>query len=123
MKKILLVEDQKFLIEPLTKYLSDAGFEVLQAFDGAEGLKSATDNHPDLILLDIIMPVMDGITMLKKLREDEWGKTAKVIVLTNLTNSESLESAKGANVADFLVKSNWRMEDLVTMAKQLLEVN
>lgn len=112
----------KFLIEPLTKHLSDAGFKVLQAFDGAQGLESATANHPDLILLDIVMPVMDGITMLKKLREDDWGKTAQVIILTNLTNSEVLESAKGANVADFLVKSNWKMEDLVTLAKQLLEV-
>lgn len=123
MKKILLVEDQKFLIEPLTQELQAANFEVIQAFDGKQGLDLAISTHPDLILLDIIMPVMDGITMLKNLRLDDWGKTAQVIILTNLTNPEMLESARTENVADYLIKSNWEMKDVVNMAKQLLNVS
>ena len=122
MKKILLVEDQEFLMKALSDTLVREGFEVLKAYDGAEGLEMAKKNQPDLILLDIIMPVMDGITMLKKLREDAWGKTAKVIILTNLSSSQAMEASKGANVEEYLIKSNWKLEDVVRISKETLEI-
>lgn len=120
MKKILVVEDQKLLMQALVNSLNKADFEVIEAEDGQEGLEMAIQHHPDLILLDIIMPVMDGLTMLKKLRQDKWGETAKVVILSNLTNTESLETAKQENVADYLIKSNWKLDDVVIKSKETL---
>ena len=78
-------------------------FSVLQATNGEEGLTVALRDHPNLILLDIIIPVMDGMTMLRKLREDAWGKDVPVILLTNLNDAEKAADALEHGVYDFLV--------------------
>ncbi len=72
-KKILVVEDDVPELNALRDKFTREGFSILTAKNGEEGLAIALREHPDLILLDIIMPVMDGITMLVKLREDSWG--------------------------------------------------
>ncbi len=120
MKRILIVEDQEFLIKILSDFLIKNNFEVLEARNGQEGLEIAKQQHPDLILLDIIMPIMDGITMLKKLREDEWGKIAKVIMLTNLSSSEALESSNKEHVLEYLIKAEWKLEDVVAVVNNEL---
>ncbi len=86
--KILIVEDDLDLLEVLRKKFTLEKFQVSQAPDGKIGLEEALRNHPDLILLDILMPVMDGMTMLGKLREDSWGKEVPVILLTNLSDEK-----------------------------------
>ena len=78
------------------------------------------DAHPDMILLDIIMPKMDGMSMLRKLREDNWGKTAKVILLTNLSSPEAVTEAIQHNVYDYLVKTNWKLESIVIKVRTML---
>src|SRR6185295_10847997 len=83
-KKILIVEDELPMLNALSDTFKDEGFIVIQAHDGEEGLESAKETLPDIILVDILMPKMDGMTMLKKLREDENGKNIPVIVLTNV---------------------------------------
>ena len=88
MYKILIVEDDQSLLQALTLRLERENFKIISARDGEDGLEQAKNLHPDLILLDIIMPRMDGITMLKKLRTDEWGKKVSVIILTNLSDAE-----------------------------------
>src|SRR5437870_5664771 len=92
-KKILIIEDEVLLRRPMAIKLQEAGFEILEASNGVVGLESAIKEHPDLILLDISMPEMDGIELLKKLRNDPWGKNAKVTVLTHLNNMDKIAEA------------------------------
>jgi DNA-binding response OmpR family regulator len=119
-KKILIVEDDDVLLLILVDNLIREGFKIIQARNGQEGLEVALREHPDLILLDIIMPVMDGITMLKKLHEDIWGKQAKVIILTNLSDNEGVAEAMSRGLCDYLVKSSWKIEDVVKKVKEKL---
>lgn len=118
MKKILIVEDEKTLVKALTAKFSEEDFKVMQAFNGEEGLKKAISEKPDIILLDIIMPVMDGLTMLGKLRKNRWGKNAKVILLTNLSDSERIAQAFEKDAYDYLVKTDWKIGDLVAKVKE-----
>ncbi|OGH71913.1 MAG: hypothetical protein A3G00_00140 [Candidatus Magasanikbacteria bacterium RIFCSPLOWO2_12_FULL_43_12] len=120
-KTILVVEDEISLLNALCDKLTRENFAVLEAKNGEEGLEVALREHPDLILLDIIMPVMDGITMLKKLREDAWGKNAKVIILTNLSDNEKVAEALEQKSQEYLVKSDWKIEDVVAKVRERLE--
>ena len=73
-KKILIVEDDNSVRKVFKDRLLQEGFSIIEASDGEEGLATALKEHPDLILLDILMPKMDGMTMLSKLHQDEWGR-------------------------------------------------
>ena len=119
-KNILIVEDETPLRMALRDKLVREGFSVLEAKNGQEGLAVAVHVHPDLILLDIVMPVMDGMTMLKELRADHWGQNAKVIVLTNLSDNDKLADAMEQGSYDYLVKSNWTIESVVAKVKDRL---
>jgi DNA-binding response OmpR family regulator len=116
-KKILIVEDDRALRNILAERLREDSYQVFQASDGEMGLSMATKNQPDLILLDIIMPKMDGIEVLAALRKDPWGKDAHVIMLTNLSTGEQREKVEKAGVDDFLVKSDWDIEGIVGCIK------
>ena len=118
---ILVVEDEVPLLNALVGKFFREGFSVLQAKNGEEGLESALKNRPDLILLDIVMPRMDGMTMLKKLREDAWGKTVEVIMLSNLSELAKVAEAVAQGSYEYLVKSNWKIEDVVTKVRERLE--
>jgi len=122
-KTILIAEDEISLLQALTDKFTREGFNVLEAKNGKEGLEIALEKHPDLILLDLIMPKMDGITMLKKLREDEWGKNVEVIVLTNLSDASTVAKVVEKGAFDFLVKSDWKLSDVVERVKEKLEIN
>lgn len=119
-KKILIVEDDNKLSQMLLDMFSAEGIGVMSASNGEDGLMIAMEKHPDVILLDIILPKMDGITMLKKLREDEWGKKADVIMLTNLSTADDVHKATEAGAYDYLIKSDWKMEDIVKKVKDRL---
>lgn len=121
-KKILIVEDELSLRNALRDKLLSENFAVLEAKNGEKGLAVALREHPDLILLDIIMPVMDGISMLKKLRGDEWGKDAPVIILTNLSDSKSISDSMNENITNYLVKSDWKLEDIVKIVRERLGI-
>ncbi len=122
MAKILLVEDDKILNRMYQTMLQNHGHQVNIGMDGEEGLRMALEEHPDLILLDIRMPKMDGMTMLDFLRQDEWGKNAKVIILTNLDPTNYI--LKGV-VADYptyyLIKSNTKSEEILERIEEVLE--
>jgi DNA-binding response OmpR family regulator len=122
-KKILIVEDEAPLRNAVSDILSFEGFTVFQAKNGQEGLEVALREHPDLTLLDLMMPVMDGLTMLEKLRQDaDWGKDAAVILLTNINDPEKVAQATEAGSYDFLVKSDWNIEDVVRKIKGRLAI-
>ena len=119
--EILIVEDEPAMLLALNDTLTRQGFSVTQARNGVEGLEIALRDHPDLILLDIIMPKMDGMTMLSKLREDaSWGKDAKVMILTNLSDEEKVEDSKKQNVFDYLVKTEWTLSDITRKIRDRL---
>lgn len=119
--KILIVEDETSLLTVLADKFKREGFLVVTANDGQEGIEAATAQRPQLIILDLIMPGMDGLTMLKKLREDKWGQHAPVLILSNLSDTEAIEQANGRGVLDFLVKSNWGLDDVVSKAREVLK--
>lgn len=121
-KIILIIEDETPLRNVLRDQLVQDGFSVQEAKNGADGLKVALDNHPDLILLDLVMPVMDGMTMLKQLRQDDWGKTAPVIILTNLVSNNSLvnQYLTQTQHSYFLEKTDVKIEDVVVKVRERL---
>jgi DNA-binding response OmpR family regulator len=119
--KLLIVEDERTILNALSLKFEKENFKVSTARNGEEGLKMALKTKPDLILLDIVMPVMDGMTMLKHLRKDKWGKTAQVIVLTNLSDSTVAEALEN-NVYDYLLKADWNISDVVRKVRERLKI-
>lgn len=122
-KKILVIEDEVSQRKALVDKFTREGFDVLEAKDGKEGLSVALKEQPHIILLDIVMPKMDGMAMLKKLRqENEWGKSVPVILLTNLSSDDDkiLKGVSEDLPAYYLVKSDWAIDDVVKKVKERL---
>jgi len=120
-KKILVVEDDSSLRKALSEKLVREKFIVCEAENGEDGLEVALREHPDLMLLDIVMPRMDGLTMLSRLRKDARGKGVKVIMLTNLSDGESVLKSLDEAAYDYLVKADWKLEDIVKKIRERLE--
>jgi DNA-binding response OmpR family regulator len=120
-KKILIVDDEPVLADLLRAKLSQKGFNVIEAHDGEEGLNMALQEHPDFILLDVVMPKVDGLTMLKKLREDQWGSVVPVLILSNLNTTEAVKNSQSGGAFDYLVKIDYTLEELAEIVKKKLE--
>lgn len=122
-KTILIVEDEKSLRDALVDILRLKEFLPLEAKNGKDGLKLALSKHPELILLDLIMPEMDGMTLLKKIREDIWGATVPVIILTNLSaiNGNVEEDAVAHRPTQYLIKSDWKLHDVIKKIEEMLD--
>ena len=124
-KLLLIIEDEIIAVKIMVEKLVSEGFDVIEAYDGLQGLKMAESEHPDLILLDLLMPKMDGMTMLKELRKDDWGKKVPVIILTNLSSvdQEKLEDVSVLEPSYYLIKSNKSMQDIVDKINEKLKEN
>lgn len=121
MKKILVVEDELAYLKLLNSQLTEKGYAVIEAINGKEGLEKAKKENPDLILLDIRMPVMDGMTMLDLLRKEETGKKTKVIILTNLEPDEKIiKDVVSDQPSYYFVKSDIQLNDLLEKIQELL---
>lgn len=122
--KILIIEDEEELSRILSDKLTENGFEIYSAKNGQEGLDIINPIKPNLILIDILMPVMDGMTVLKKLRQDygEYGKSVPVIMLTNLNDSKNITESLEQKVSHYWVKSDWKIDDLIKEVKDIVEV-
>ncbi len=129
MKKILIVDEVVEIVEDddsvrnaLRDKLAHEGFAIIEAKDGQEGLDLALHEHPDVILLDIRMPKMDGMTLMHKLRQDKWGKNASIIILTNLdTNNERLAGIVADQPSYYLIKANTPLEKVLEKIQEVLE--
>ncbi len=121
-KKILIVEDEIMLADVMRDEFVTAGFDVSVGRDGVEGLAMAQALKPDLILVDVLMPKMDGITMLKNLRTNPEFAKIPAAVLTNLNDSQTIQDALESGAYDFLVKSNWNPKDMVKYVKEKLSI-
>ncbi len=121
-KKILVVEDEKDLREAIATALSYENFTVVTAGDGEEGLARALVEKPDLIFLDIMMPKLDGVGMLKKLRDDPWGAEASVIILTVLDDMEKMAEAVEYGASEYVMKNEVSLSGIVEKAKAKLGI-
>lgn len=121
-KTLLVIEDEELLLNILVDEFASEGFRVLHASDGQEGLDLALREHPDLILLDILMPHMDGMGFLQKLRADEWGNGAAVLILTNIEGDvkKTIEAMENG-VFEYLVKSRWSLEEIKERVREKLK--
>lgn len=120
MKKILIIDDELAYVKLLRDKLAQS-YEILDAQDGEKGLELAKKEQPDLILLDIRMPIMDGMTMLKNLRKDPYGQKARVIFLTNVEASDTIVKQVVENQPTYyFVKSDIKLDDLLQKINGLL---
>jgi len=121
MSKILIVEDETPLRTALVDTLLNEEFEVLEAKDGSEGLQTALEEKPDLILLDLLMPKMSGIQVMEKLRVDSWGKKVPIIVLTNqIPDDQVMADVTKYEPAYYLVKATLNLDEVVEKVKATL---
>lgn len=121
---VLIVEDEKPIYTLLKEKLEKEGLEVEIATDGEMGLKKALQLRPNLIMLDIILPKLDGMSMLKDLRkENTWGAKVPVILLTNVDPSSEKMNREITETqpAYYMVKSNWKLEDVMEKIKEVLQ--
>jgi len=122
MAKILIVEDEVAQRRVLVDNLTRNGFIVLEASDGVEGLQIALHEHPDLLILDVRMPRMDGMTLMHKLREDEWGKKASIVILTNYDiNDAQLHQITIDLPTYYLLKASCSLESIVVKIQEILK--
>ncbi|MBI2042576.1 MAG: response regulator [Candidatus Nealsonbacteria bacterium] len=121
-KRILIIDDEEAVQKILISKLSGAGFEPLSAMDGKEGLKATKKERPDLILLDIVMPVMDGISYLKELKKDPEVKDIPILILTNLASDEMVQKSLEQGVTDYLVKADYTLDELVEKINEKLNL-
>jgi DNA-binding response OmpR family regulator len=117
-KKILIIEDEPLIASAYSKKFELAGYAALVAHDGQAGLALALTEHPEAILLDIIMPKMDGWGVLKKLRKDKWGENALVIMLTNISDIQLVKDRLKFGVFDYLIKSDHTPEQILEYVQE-----
>ena len=110
--RILLVEDDRFLRRAAEASLRQRGFAVTVAADGEEALAKVRAEIPDLILLDLLMPKLTGIEVLRALRGEEATKKTRVLILSNSSREQDLEAIKELGVTDYLVKANLSLQEL-----------
>ena len=119
-KKILFVEDESALQTTFGNMLTKQGYEIIKAMDGKTGLELAREKKPDLILLDLILPKMDGFGVLKGLKENEETKEIPVIILTNLENTGDVQRALELGAMTYLTKANYTLSEISKKIEKIL---
>ena len=119
-KRILIIEDDMFLRGLIARKLESEGFEIDMAIDGEDGLIKALKFNPELILLDIILPKMNGFEVLERLKADDKTKDVPVIMLTNLGEKEDAEKGMNLGAAGYMVKAHFTPEEIIEKIKELL---
>ncbi len=119
-KRILIVEDDRFLRRACQARLEQAGYEILTAQDGEEAVQTARASNPDLVLLDLLMPRMNGLDVLRILRNDEGTRSMPVIVLSNSSRQEDVDTIRSLGISGYFVKANLSLQDLSRLVEELL---
>lgn len=124
-KTILVIEDEEAMLNALVESIDEKGFGSIKASNGQDGLQMALTKHPDLILVDLLMPKMDGMALIKQLRADSWGKSVPVIILTNVSpdSDTMLNAVIEHQPAYYLIKSNVQLEDIMEKVKSVLKTD
>ncbi len=119
--KVLIIEDDKFLSELISTKLDKEGYEVDIALDGETGLTKIKEGKPTIILLDIMLPGIDGFEVLEKMQADEASKNIPVVILSNFGQEEKVERGLTLGAKDYLVKANFTTGEIVEKIKSTLE--
>jgi len=121
MSKVLLVEDDQILIEMYEMKMKEGGLNLLLASDGETGLELARKELPSVILLDVMMPKMDGFAVLTELKKDEKTKDIPVLLLTNLGQQADIEKGQKLGASDYIVKSSLTPTQVLEKIKEYLK--
>jgi len=119
MKKILLVEDDPFLVDIYNVKLKEENFSVSVAVDGDECLKKLKEDKPDIILLDIVLPSIDGWEVLRKIRKENDLKDVKVVILSNLGQRAEVEKGLDLGAVKYLIKAHYTPSEVVEEIKKI----
>lgn len=122
-KIILIIEDEQTLLKAMSMKLMDRSYKVISAIDGKSGLQLAKSGQPDLILLDILLPVMDGFEVLKELKKDKKTKNIPVLILSNLGQREEIKKGKKLGAVDYLVKADFKLEEILDKIDNIIKKN
>ena len=120
--KILLIEDDPFLLSMYSTKFSLENFSVISADDGEKGWQMAEETKPDIILLDILMPKMNGFEVLEKLKAEKKTKNVPVILLTNLNQKDEIERGMTLGADDYLIKAHFMPSEVVEKIKKVLKL-
>lgn len=117
---VLIVEDDENILDIYATAFTQVGIEVLKAKNGLEGVELALKHHPDAILMDIMMPIMHGHKAVEKIRLDTWGRDAKIIFLTNMSDAENVFLAVEQDSEEYIIKSNTPVKELVNQTRMAM---
>ena len=120
-KNILIVEDDKFLRELIVRKLTQEGYKVSEAIDGEQGIKKIKEEKPDLVLLDLILPGIDGFEVLARAKSDSAVSKIVIIILSNLGQKEDVDRGLAGGAADYLIKAHMTPGEIVEKIKSILK--
>jgi len=120
-KTILIIEDDKFLRELIVRKLNDEDFEVSEAVDGEEGIKKVIEEKPDLVLLDLILPGIDGFEVLARMKKESALSLIPVIILSNLGQKDDVEKGIKMGAVDYLIKAHFTPGEIIEKIKVALK--
>ncbi len=117
---VLIVEDDESILELYAEAFTQVGVNVLKAKNGQEGVKMALEHHPNAILMDIMMPIINGHEAVEKIRLDPWGRNAKVIFLTNMSDAENVFLAVENGSEEYIIKANTPVKEVVNQTRMAM---
>ena len=120
-KTILIIEDDKFLRDLIARKLTEEGFEISEAVNGEEGIKKIKEGKPDLVLLDLILPGIDGFEVLRKIKEEPQLARIPVIILSHLGQKEDVEKGMKLGASDYLIKAHFTPAEIIQKIKTALK--
>jgi DNA-binding response OmpR family regulator len=118
---ILIVEDDKFLRELIAQKLTKEGYNISEAIDGEEGIKKIKEEKPDLVLLDLILPGIDGFEVLTRMKEEPTLSSIPVIILSNLGQKDDVEKGFKLGAVDYLIKAHFTPSEIIDKIKAVLK--
>jgi len=120
-KKILVIEDDKFLRELISQKLLKEGYDVSEAIDGEKGIESVKSEKPDVVLLDLILPGIDGFEVLARIKSDPVLNKIPVIILSNLGQKDDIEKGLNMGAADYLIKAHFTPAEIVEKIRMIIK--
>ena len=121
MKKILIIEDDKFLRELIAQKLLKEEYDIVEAVDGEKGIKAIKEEKPDLVLLDLILPGIDGFEVLSKTKEDPAVSEIPIIILSNLGQKDDIERGLKMGAIDYLIKAHFTPGEIIEKIENISE--
>ena len=120
--KILVIDDDPFILDMYVLKFKDQGFEIDTATDGKMGLEKIKSFKPNIVLLDVVMPKMDGFDVMKKLKEENESRTFKILFLTNFGQKEDVEQGIQLGADGYIIKAHFTPSEVVVKVKEMLKI-